>query len=241
MKKISPVLILLIFLSGAAHAEDKFRVDATFYNNSSAEINNLQIVEDADRTTALNRGEFSLIKTDRDGRRLTVGKLPVDFTGYVRTQEGGLTYEKNSINKIIYLNYSKDIIKLHLNTNGEDKASYNIIRNKCKSSDGLCRSYCKGKKVDVDCTCGDDICQEDLNEDELCPQDCETPSQPNQQNQEGDNEANQDDQSDTVNTSQEQPVEVVDSGTNTGILVLIGILFILVALVLASGKVSIEA
>ena len=236
MKRALLILILLIPLIGAAHAEDKFRVDATFYNNSSVEINSLQIVKDAERTTALNNGEFSIVGVNEDGERVIEGELPVEFLGYVRTQEGGMTYEKTSVNKIVYLNYSKNVTRLHVNTGGEDKASYNIVENKCRNNDSLCSSYCEGKGVDVDCTCGDGVCQESSNERELCSQDCRGDNSPDRKN---DNEENQS----TTDGVQESgdTADVVDSGHNTGILILIGILAILLSLILASSKVKIEA
>jgi hypothetical protein len=245
MKKTAILICLVMVTSfvssqGLEGAErEKFAVNVTFYSESKPEINGISRIE-TERVTAFGEEGSHQIKTlDKQNETIMQGHVNIAF----RTPKGFGSSEyitTNFTSRQLFIDFHEEATKLEI-SGPEGSSQKSIVNSLCNLGDS-CTDYCRQNDGDVlSCTCGDGICQEDLNEDELCPQDCETPSQPNQQDQEEDNEANQEDQSDTVNTSQEQSVEVVDSGTNTGILVLIGVLFILVALVLVSGKVSIEA
>lgn len=236
--KLSFLLLAALMIFGLGSGQETKLFTFEFQIDRDGEVSNVR------SSTAVG---YTRIPGEEDGKHTL--KLLNKNKSVINTYRLRISYlrlgknvEKvNSTRVFFRLPYNPKAEFLEISKEENFNTLINIPSNVCKAGSDKCTEYCEGREMVLSCTCGDDICQEDLNEDELCPQDCETPSQPNQQDQEGDNEANQEDQSDTVNTSQEQPVEVVDSGTNTGILVLIGILFILVALVLASGKVSIEA
>lgn len=228
MQKTMIISALLVLLAGGAAAEKKFMVDSTFYNNTSAEINDVKILN-AQRTTPLREvgSNFTIEALQNDSNISINGPVPLSFITNVRTTKGGYTVQKSKVNKMIYLEYSRNITKIQLTINGEVKASFDLIKNFCSSFDDQCISYCNGKGVDVDCTCGDNICQESTNEEELCPQDCTT--------RENDTETEKN------NTQDGQVKEVVDSSYSTYILIIIAAIAVLLAIFLLSGKVKIEA
>lgn len=228
MKKAIIATIAIILLSGAATAEQKFLVDATFYNNTSAEINNVRIL-DADRTTSLRKvkSNFTIEAADKSGKVLKKGFVPLSFQTNVRTRQGGYVIEKDEVEKRIFLKYNRNVTSIQIKQNGEQKATYDLIKQLCSNYDGECSSYCSGKEVDVDCTCGDGICQQSTNETELCPQDCSSPKNTG---------------SEQKNSSSENQVkEVVDRSYSTYILIAVIIAAVLIGLFLLSGRVKIEA
>ncbi|AOV94773.1 hypothetical protein AQV86_02500 [Nanohaloarchaea archaeon SG9] len=224
--KILILITALALLTGAASAEKKFLVDATFYDNESAKINNVKIL-DATRTTALRHvgANFSIKALSTDKKTEIDGKVPISFTNHVRTSEGGYETEKEEIQKNLFLEYQKNITEIKIFYEDEEKASYNLKDNLCCDFDNTCTSYCDGKEVDVDCTCGDEICQKSTNEQELCPEDCSQPES----------------SENTESSTEDQTKEVVDSDYSNYLLIAIVIAAVLIGLFLLSGKVKIEA
>lgn len=225
-KKLMLTLIILTLLLGTVSAEEKFLVDATFYNDNSAEINSVKII-DASRTTSLRHvtENFTIQGVNKENQSLKQGSVPLSFINYVRTTEGGYEEEKERITKRIFLEYNRNITKIKILHEGTEKAEYNLITNLCSNFDNTCISYCDSKGVDVDCTCGDDICQKPTNEKELCPEDCSIPQ----------------DSESVENSTENQTKEVVDSNYSNYILIAIIVAAVVVGLFFLSGKVKIEA
>ena len=225
-RKIMILIAILTLLAGAASAEKKFMVEATFYSNNTAEIENLEILE-ASRTTAFRHvGENFTIEAYSGENTLEIsGEVPLSFVNHIRTSEGGYREVEEEIDKNLFLNYQKNITQIKIMHKNQEKTSYNLIDNLCSNFDNTCTAYCDGKGVDVDCTCGDDICQESTNEKELCPEDCSQPQ----------------DTRPEPNNTEDQTKEVVDSSYSNYLLIGIIVAAVLIGLFLLSGKVKIEA
>lgn len=169
--RIALLTLLSVFIMTSGAAQEKFKVDATFYNNSSAEINDVEIVN-ASRTTEFRQilENITLIGYDSNRNRIFSGKIPLSFVSNIRTENGGIMTENRVINKQLYVSYNQNITRFEIY---DDRTLdvYNITDNLCVL-DGRCLPYCQeNNKVDPDCSCGDNICQSYENA-EICAQDC---------------------------------------------------------------------
>lgn len=166
------VLLILIFIAiiPAISAQQKFKVDADFYKNNSAEIKDVKIL-DATRNTNFRkvRENFSL-KGYSNGSEVFSGVVPLSFETYIRTENGGAELTQEKISKSLYIDYNSDIDKFSLIHQNETLDSFLLEKNLCVY-DGKCSSYCSSKDLDPDCTCGDNVCQ-DFENEEICAEDC---------------------------------------------------------------------
>jgi hypothetical protein len=158
-------------------SQEKFKVDVTFYDDTEAEIGNVKILN-ATKTSNLGLVDenYSLKGVSNNKSEILSYKLPVSYLNYVNTRQGGFKVTKNKVEKNIFIPYEASIETLQVWRDGEKEDEYNLERKLC-GYDGQCNSYCLGKGIDVDCTCGDSVCQDNESE-ELCPSDCGESSGP---------------------------------------------------------------
>lgn len=232
MRKIL-ILILLLTLTFSAVATERFSAQITFYNNGSAEIGQLNKIDTERPESSFYQAEeeFSIqLKSSKNVIREE--DVPVSFSRAI-TRTKTVYSNKTGLN--ILIDYEKQVETLTVLHEGIVKDEKKFTKELCSNFDNTCSSYCSGKGVDVDCTCGDGVCQEDANERELCPKDCRESPEP----QDGGGDENQSSTGSVDNSG--ESTEVVDSGYNTGLLIIIAVLAILIALVLGSGKIKVEA
>jgi len=177
-KTVLATTVFLLLVTPAA-SEDKLMVDATFYNNSSAHIDSVEILE-AERTTPLRKvsSNFTVTVVDNRSRTVTEGPVPLSFYTNVRTTEGGYTIEKERVDRRLFLEYDEKAVSIVIRNDGEKEAEIDLTSELCENFDDACSSYCDGKGVDTDCTCGDGVCQNSTNERELCLEDCRDRTEP---------------------------------------------------------------
>ena len=211
--KILILFTVIALLTGAVSAEKKFMIDSTFYNNTSAEINSVEILE-ATRTTALRHVEenFTIKALNNQNQSEIKGDIPLSFTSHIRTREGGFEIEEKKIEKTIFLKYQKNITKISIFHENETKAAFDLPANICSSQDGKCSSYCDGRGIDSDCSESEDL---------------ETPETPDTSEDEG-------------NRTETQTQEVVDSDYSNYILIGIVVAALILGLFIISGKIKIE-
>lgn len=236
MKHIPILLLYSTILISGANAIPVIEGEVTAYRNGTVSFNDLRInqVEEI----SINEGYGNNLKIEALSSKEEFWNYnkELTFKKYIMPIGKYRTVNKR-INMIrIPANYTETRIIFY--RNGSEKLTVtqeDLNSRLCSNFDNKCSSYCEGKGVDVDCTCGDGVCQESSNERELCSQDCRGSPQPEIE------ENNQENQSDTEKIREAgKSTDVVDSRYNTGILIVIGVLAILLALVLASSKVKIE-
>lgn len=236
MKKTTILICLAMvtgFVSGQSLEEaerEKFAVNVTFYSDSEPEINGISRIE-TERVTPLGEeGSHQIETLNNQNRTIMQGYVNIVF----RTPEGfgSSEYETaNSISRQLFIEFHEEATKLEI-SGPEGSSQKSIVDIICNLKDS-CTDYCRQNDGNVlSCTCGDGVCQERTQERELCPQDCTNPS----------NVGEQENQSPAENLNQTSgSTEIIDSGYNTGLMILIGVLALLAAVLLASSKVRIEA
>lgn len=233
MKKaltITLIAVLAVSLASGATFGKSFKIDFVVESDGGMEIDEISITR-AERSPE-RTGNYSLELKDKNNDTVYSYKFDPEFqtSGHTvgsgrRLNATGSEVQRRRMG--FWLPYNRSATKIVGKYSGEIITSVSLTEELCQINDGKCSSYCDGKRVDVDCTCGDDICQESTNERELCAQDCSTP--------ENDQEFQQ-------NTSSEDQVkEVVDSSYSNYLLIAVVIVAVLLGLFLLSGRVKIEA
>lgn len=107
---VPALLMLLMIPIGAADAHEgrRFWVNASFYNDSDAEIHNIEI-RNSTATSNFYRADedFRIELVDERGETIFSRSVPIGFITYLGGSGGVLTLEKRSINKGLWLPYSE--------------------------------------------------------------------------------------------------------------------------------------
>ena len=220
---------MLVLALPLVSTQDVFYVQMDLHKNDTGSLDKVRIIDGEAQEYYGEEGPYGFVVEDQSGREIWSQSREISWV--ILTNPPTAT---ETLPLSLRIPYNKSASSLIVEKNGNSILSFDIAERICELNDD-CNSYCKGKEMVLACTCGDNVCQEDLNERELCPQDCS-------QSSDTTTEADEQDQSDSGNVSEGvDQAEVVDSGTNTGILVIIGILALIGAVILASSKVKIEA
>lgn len=97
--------------------------------------------------------------------------VPVSFVEYTNTYPSSATEDAAFTQSTLYLPYQPNAAAIQFTHDNRIISKVNLTRRICVP-DGTCSEYCSGREADIDCTCGDGICQSSTNEKELCLQDC---------------------------------------------------------------------
>lgn len=232
MRKALALTLVLILMTGivsGATFGDSFQVDLTVKNNGDIEIDSFSITR-AERSPE-QTGNYSLTFEDSQNNTVYSYKFSPEFTTSGHTvgsgdqlNQTGSTVRERKMS--FWLPYNKTSTEILGKYGKEVVSEVSITEKLCQNFDNKCSSYCKGKGIDVDCTCGDNICQKSTNEQELCPKDCSDPEKSRPENQ---------------TPKQEQTKEIVDSSYSNYILMTVILAAVLIGLFMLSGKVKIEA
>jgi hypothetical protein len=196
MKKwLFGIIILLLFIPVVIYAQEtkNFEFNLEFYQNDTVILNNFNLIEGR-KTEYLPEGKYSFKLFDEQGSILLEKKFDVKFI--IFTEPPRLLDHIPVILRIPYTSDASKIIFYHDSTIIYQKEIKDMICNRdkicngfenylscpedCPSGsrdnycdkilDGICDPDC-AKEVDIDCTCGNNIC--DLKENaENCPKDC---------------------------------------------------------------------
>lgn len=220
-KRIAFLVTLTALMISTVTAAEVFETSFEYHKNGTAELNSIEIKEgEPSRFYGTgNQTEYILTGKNKAIWHEKVKYKWIETTAHVA---GEFTDEMNVTVRAPY-NYSAE--KLQIEREGEKVLEVNLTENLCEFDD-KCPSFCSGKQVDLDCTCGDGICQKDLNEREFCQRDCQA------QEQESKNTGNR--------SSREEPDQVSSPGIT--VYIIGGILLIVIAFIalIMSGKVEIE-
>jgi hypothetical protein len=199
------------------------------HRNDTGSLDKVRIINGGAHEYYGEEGPYRFVVEDQSGRE--IWSQSRDISWVILTNPPTAT---ETLPLSLRIPYNKSASSLIVEKNSNTILNLDIADRICELNDD-CNSYCEGKEMVLACTCGDNVCQEDLSERELCPQDCS-------QSSDTTTDVDEQDRSDSGNVSEGvDQAEVVDSGTNTGILVIIGILALIGAVILASSKVKIEA
>lgn len=218
--KITVIILATTALITAVGAEQVFHVELTVNKNDTATLENITVQDGTERNYYGNNGSYSYSITDKDGEKLWQEKRTMNW--YLFTNPPRPIKSKDVI---LEIPYHKEALNLILRKNQRTLVNTTLTNRLCTNFDDTCTPYCNGKGVDVDCTCGDDICQESTNEQELCPEDCSQPQ----------------DTRPEPNNTEDKTKEVVDSSYSNYLLIAILVAAVVIGLFLLSGKVKIEA
>jgi len=228
-----PILLLCIsaLILTVGSAERVFHIEMDLHKNDTAKFNEIELYENGKPSNYYgNPGNYSYYLKNKNEEVLWEEERK--FTWFMLS-DPPQPIDEIPISKNIPYHSNATIFGLEKNNN--TIIEVNIPDKICLNFDNTCSSYCEGKNADVDCTCGDGVCQESSNERELCPEDCGGNSGLEETNQQENNP-------NTGNsTGPSDGTEIVDSDQNTNLLLIIGVLAILFAVILASSKVKIEA
>lgn len=237
MKKSSTLILILILassLTAGASFGKSFKVDLTVHKDGDVDIHDFSITR-TERSPEQS-GNYSLSLEDNANQTLYKYEFSPEFqtsghtigSGDQLNETGSKAQERRMS---FWIPYNKSATKIVGRHKGETVVKKSLTKKLCQNFDGTCSSYCDGKGIDVDCTCGNDICQESTNEKELCPQDCSDTG--SEEPEEENTEPNK--------TKKDQTKEIVDNKYSNYLLILIIVATVLVGLFLLSGKVQIEA
>lgn len=173
------LLVLAALVPGAAAAEEatpRFYVDINFTRSGGdvdAAVGTVAIRE-ATTTSPLYhvRENVTLEVVAENGTVLLSGPVPVSFVEYANTYPPSDAETSNATGAELYLPYSREAVRLRVHHAGDLIADVNLVDRLC-TADGTCSSYCDGRAVDVDCTCGDGTCQA-VEDAQSCAADCVT-------------------------------------------------------------------
>ncbi|MFB6180832.1 MAG: hypothetical protein ABEJ93_03055 [Candidatus Nanohalobium sp.] len=222
-KALTISLTLIALLNTASSSQQVFDLEITLHKNNTAKLNEVTIEEGEPTQYYGNPGNYSFYIEGPDSTKLWQQKRKIHW--FIMTNPPTPT-ETLPIHLKIPYRRKASIFKI--TNNGNTILRANITKKICTSYDNKCSSYCKGRNLDVDCTCGDNICQEGLNERELCPSDCGV-------------ENNTKTSENNTREPEDGRAEIVDTSYNIAILAVIIIAAIAGLLFYLSGKVKIEA
>lgn len=207
-----------------------FEGEVVNYRNGTVEFRDLRINHvDEVRNISSSGNEFRLVARHSGEEYWSLSKN-LSFVKWYSPY--GEYREIEKVIDMVRIPARNDSIELAFYRNGERKLEINTsnLTSSLCVRDGVCKSFCRGKEADVDCTCGDDICQESLNEEEFCPEDCRAPSNEDENPQQTPPES-----------GDAERQEVIDRDITTYILLGILIVAIGIGILLFSGKIEIEA
>jgi hypothetical protein len=180
--------VCLLSITGATAAQEipskKFYTEITLHNNTSKtpDIHTVDIVTSG-KTSNLYPLGYNYSVTLEDENTVYFRKnIPVTFTGLTVTPRGLYNTTKE-----LWLPYYQNATMLTVRYDGKVLRRYDMSLRLCEQTDGICSQYCLGKQVDLDCTCGNNACEE-IENDRNCPLDCL--SDEDRQNVDNDNTGN---------------------------------------------------
>lgn len=172
MKKLIFLIFFVLLLSISVTAEDRFKIETTFYENGSVEINEATQIQ-ASRVTSLYELErnYTLEAVNNQDEVEFRKSIPVSFETPIRFEDGGVHDHREAVSRSIFLRYNQNITNFIIYLEDERKASVDLKEELC-SLTGPCTDYCDYHDAEViACTCGDGVCHEHENA-EFCPEDC---------------------------------------------------------------------
>ncbi|MDY6788386.1 MAG: hypothetical protein SVV03_00315 [Candidatus Nanohaloarchaea archaeon] len=173
MKKKLIIALMLVLMASAVSAKS-FHLKVRFFQDKNPEVRSFGTDQES-RLSGFYRlgGEnYSVVVESAEGEILFSGVIPLDLVSHGYTSNGSSIQEVENITKDLWLPYDRDGEILRIEQDGETVEQVDIPGRLCRN-DGSCSSYCSGREIDPDCTCGDGTCQSSLNEEEICPKDCQ--------------------------------------------------------------------
>lgn len=167
-------LLLVTLSQGAAAQEAKLRTTIVAHRNGSIDFGGFT-VENSSNTHVSYPTETEdtyMIRLTDGKETIYSGRVLLSFLTPGQTPTGQSTSFRQAVNKTLWLPYTGETTEIYLEKKQETVASVDLVSELCVKDDGICPRYCRGKRVDPDCSCGNQVCDEKANEDRFCPEDC---------------------------------------------------------------------
>lgn len=225
MKKTTILIILITLITPLTAADQVFHLELTVHSNDTAELESITTFEGQETKYYGEKGEYSFQLIENNSKKIWEQNRSINWML--------MTNPPTPINTTpVSLNipYSKSAEGFKLEKENKSLLNVDLAGHLCKNGDNKCTSFCDGKGLDSDCTCGDGICQESSNEKKTCPEDCSEP-----ESEEEEEQTNQE------NRTSDGTEEVVDSSYSNYLIILIVVIATIIGLFMLSGKVKIEA
>jgi len=167
--------ILLVSPAAAAPVEapgDIFVVDFTLTRNNTVNMSQVAMTDGESTDFGSHDAQepnYRLTVAAANGSVLFAQGLKIDFTVYPYPQEPRTVDDRDFYWRLPYMADAHHIELRDVET-AETVFRINLTDRFC-GFDQACSGFCDGKEVDVDCTCGDGVCQ-DIENTEPCGDDC---------------------------------------------------------------------
>lgn len=156
--------MILIFLP-VVSATQVFYVQLEVHKNETAEIKNIQVIDGEEQDYYGTEGPYNFYAANRNGEVLWSQERKMNWV--ILTNPPTPT---DTLLVSLRIPYNKSASVIGVEKKGDTVIEENITERLC-GYDNACSSYCSGKGVDPDCTCGDGVCQSHENA-EICFEDC---------------------------------------------------------------------
>ncbi|MDY6778070.1 MAG: hypothetical protein SVU32_05350 [Candidatus Nanohaloarchaea archaeon] len=174
MKKTAPLLILILLgsIGLGANIEQVFIVSFDLNRTFQTENVNIAIEPGDPSIPGHGNGRYWSNLLDSDNRTIFTSKTLIQFQRLHII--GGIT-NISEIHFMARLPYNSNATWFRIqNSTNHTKVAINLQNRLCIADDGACSSYCSGRKVDLDCTCGNNICDA-IEQATTCQPDCGAP------------------------------------------------------------------
>jgi len=167
------ILIVSAFAiqTGAVTYGDSIRLSLTAYQDGDIQLRDAELMR-AERDPPTD-SDYRIELQGKDGETLYSHR----FSPFFATSGSGGNLSGNgstvdSRNITLYLPFNESTWYLTAFHDTEQKDRLTLPDLFCQQ-DGTCSSYCDGKQEDIDCTCGDSVC-DSIESPETCYRDCRT-------------------------------------------------------------------
>lgn len=221
MQRIILISAIVLFSTPTIAAQTQEVFSAQFDIDRDGNVSDILLDTTTD-TVSLPQGDgnYSVALIADDGRTFYEESFHISF---IRYAIAGGREEVNETVVNMRIPYERNATSIEIRKHDNVLETIALPERLCVN-DGTCRSYCDGRGIDIDCTCGDSVCQEHESE-ELCPQDCDPDyGEPNEE--ETTNNDTQDDDTDETPNPGIGGVDD-DGGPSIGfyLMLVIGLLF----------------
>lgn len=178
MKRTTVLMAGILMLSmsglGATYGES-FAIDMTLHKNGSIFVHDVSIT--VTEWSESQDGNYTIELVDESDSTIRTHSLNPNFqmSGHTVGSGSNLNGTSSETEKRrvgVWVPYNETAVTIEGYYRDTLVTTISIPEKACTSNDGSCSSYCDGRGIDVDCSCGDGTCQSHESE-ELCPQDCD--------------------------------------------------------------------
>ncbi len=182
--------VILMMSPIAAAQTDYLLLPVTAFRNGTTSIGDMQLrtIESPVQSTAEHPD--LRITADTDGTSYYEYSTNLTFVQFASRR--GEYIVNNQTTEFVEIPVNRSDITVSIYRQGTRRyrlTDADITSAVCMHGDETCKSFCARRTADRDCTCGDGVCNFELENATTCPQDCDAPDTPNNDTANGDGES----------------------------------------------------